>query len=281
MKRQRDLARSLARSTSPGRNWQAALDEARIETVLLADIEVGERLRSALNEPVITTLTESMSARGLQSPVLLNAPVRGRFILIAGAHRLAAAKRLGWVDIPAIALDVDPTEASLIEIDENLVRAELSALDRAVFLKTRKALYERLHPDARRRGGDRKSSKARTGAPAFTIEVSARVGLSARAVRRAVAIGEGLDEGLAAALGGTGVAGRERVLHRLAQLPRATQHRAAAQITAGADATKTINSLLTRGGQNAVPSALTALKQVWRRADAHTRQDFLAWTGEQ
>ena len=281
MRKQRSLAESLVRSASTGRNWQAALEETRIEAVPLADIEVGERLRAALDDAVITSLGESMAARGLQSPVVLNAPENGRFMLIAGAHRLEAAKRLGWDDIPAIVLDVGLTEARLIEIDENLARAELSALDRAVFLKTRKALYERFHPNARRRGGDRKSSKAGAGAPAFTTEVSARVGLSARAVRRAVAIGEGLDERLVEALGATPIAGRERVLHRLARLPRATQRRAAAQVKAGADAVGTINSLLTRGGQNLTPPALTALKQVWRRADPRARRDFLAWIGEQ
>ena len=53
---------------------------------------------------------------------------------------------------------VDADESAMIEIDENLARAELSALDRALFIAARKALHERLNPAARH-GGDRKSGK--------------------------------------------------------------------------------------------------------------------------
>ena len=135
----------------------------------LAQIRVADGLRLALDEATVTTIAGSMEELGLQSPVLLR-PWRaagaersdawgredaGLFALVAGAHRLEAARRLGWAHIEALIVEGTPDEVRLIEIDENLARAELTVLDRARFLATRKRIYLRLNP-AQRRGGDHK-----------------------------------------------------------------------------------------------------------------------------
>ena len=53
-------------------------------------------------------------------------PCDGVPILAAGAHRLAAAKSLGWSHIDCIEVDDDPVTAELWELAENLHRHDLT-----------------------------------------------------------------------------------------------------------------------------------------------------------
>lgn len=111
-----------------------------IEQVLVANVIVGKRRRHVSDDAVVA-LAGSMREIGLQNPILVryvdeavlpdgevlaNAPV-----LIAGETRLRAAKSLGWEKIDAIEAKVDDIEAAMIEIAENLHRADLTALERA------------------------------------------------------------------------------------------------------------------------------------------------------
>lgn len=74
----------------------------------------------------------------------------GSLHLIAGGHRLEAARRLGWEEIEAkVWTDVTDDWARLMEVDDNLAGSGMNALDTAVFLATRKAVYERLHPETK------------------------------------------------------------------------------------------------------------------------------------
>ena len=151
-----------ALATAPGEAETAY--PRRSLPVQLAQIRVADRLRLVLDEATVATIAGSMAELGLQSPVLLR-PWRaagsdawgredaGLFALVAGAHRLDAARRLGWAHIEALIVEGTPDEVRLIEIDENLARAELTVLDRARFLAARKRIYLRLHPE-RRRGGE-------------------------------------------------------------------------------------------------------------------------------
>lgn len=111
-----------------------------IEQVLVANVIVGARRRH-VSDGAVVALAGSMREIGLQNPILVryveeavlpdgevlaNAPV-----LIAGETRLRAAKSLGWEKIDAIEAKVDDIEAAMIEIAENLHRADLTALERA------------------------------------------------------------------------------------------------------------------------------------------------------
>jgi ParB family chromosome partitioning protein len=55
-------------------------------------------------------------------------------LLVAGRHRLEAAKSLGWTEIDTFVLDGDDTDARLWEIAENLHRKELNDLERSVYI---------------------------------------------------------------------------------------------------------------------------------------------------
>src|SRR3954451_3716026 len=85
-----------------------------------------ERLR-ALRKDKVTELAESMQARGLLQPLVLRTGEGAGYILVAGWHRLEAAKLLKWDNVPATVYeDMKVDAAEWAEIDENLVRADLS-----------------------------------------------------------------------------------------------------------------------------------------------------------
>ncbi|UPK12832.1 ParB N-terminal domain-containing protein [Bradyrhizobium sp. 155] len=146
----------------------------------------AERLR-ALRQEAVDVLAESMMRNGLIHPVTLRKRAGRGYWIVAGAHRLAAAEKLGWREIACVILDkCSEDEATLIEIDENLTRSELSPAERALHIDRRKAIYERLYPETKH-GGDRKGSSpqiANLKTDRFTADTARRTGKSETAVQR-------------------------------------------------------------------------------------------------
>ena len=102
----------------------------------IENIEVPEG-RRRVNPADVARIAESIKTIGLRTPIsvrhLENPEGQSdRLILVAGAHRLAAAKLLGWEEIPAFVVEEEPdADAKMWEIAENLHRADLTALERA------------------------------------------------------------------------------------------------------------------------------------------------------
>lgn len=114
------------------------------------DIEVGERHR-ALSSDAVQRLSASMSDIGLQQPITIRLVdemeidgkvVSGVPVLVAGAHRLAAAKLLGWPSIDCIEIADDEIAAELWEIAENLHRCDLSKEQRDEHIRRYAELLE-------------------------------------------------------------------------------------------------------------------------------------------
>ena len=101
----------------------------------------------------VDMLKASIEQVGLIQPIRVRPAVvivRGLgesgFQIVAGHHRVAAARALGWTEIDAIVDTAEHLQAELIEIDENLCRSELTASQRATHIKRRKQIWEALHP---------------------------------------------------------------------------------------------------------------------------------------
>src|SRR5262245_28928644 len=118
------------------------------------DIIIPETRMRGLRD--MSALAASMQAVGQLNPVVLTQDNR----LVSGRHRIAAAKMLSWKTIECRKVDYSDLQAGLAEIDQNLIRNELTALERAEHLARRKELYEALY-QAARHGGDRKSERAK------------------------------------------------------------------------------------------------------------------------
>lgn len=124
--------------------------------VPISEITVNPGRREARAEN-IRELADSISEVGLLNPITVDCG----HTLIAGLHRLEAARLLGWSEIECTVSDLDGLQAELAEIDENFVRADLSLVDYGNLLLRRKEIYEALHPETKN-GGDRRSEDFRT-----------------------------------------------------------------------------------------------------------------------
>jgi len=79
----------------------------------------------------IDVMAERLRERGQLVPILVWKGLGDRWMLVAGATRLAAAKQLGWEEIEATVIAADNEyEYGLIEIAENLDRHDLSESER-------------------------------------------------------------------------------------------------------------------------------------------------------
>lgn len=98
--------------------------------VLIDDIFVPDG-RRPVDAKKVAQLAESMRALGQLHPLLVRKYECGHVKLVAGAHRIAAAKLLAWSEIEAVFLDVDDAQMRRVEIAENLHRNELTALEQS------------------------------------------------------------------------------------------------------------------------------------------------------
>src|ERR1700680_1454095 len=101
----------------------------RTERVSLDVIDVSSRLRP-LNEAAVTALVGSIKLLGQLQHISLYIRSINEVIPATGAHRIKAAKRLGWYKIEAVLVVGSELDRELQEIAENLHRAELTVLER-------------------------------------------------------------------------------------------------------------------------------------------------------
>ena len=255
----------------------------------LEQIVIGPRLRK-VDEAVVERLAESMDRIGLQNPIQVRHNFgidpdtgeyerdldQGGFALVAGRHRIEAARKLGWHRIEALVLDdPSPDILALVEVDENLIRSELTPLSRGRFAAKRKELHKRLHPDAHR-GGDRKSPEYRekinlrsldfdnSPTQGFLEDTAEATGLARSTVARAVRIGEAILPELQDELEGTPIARREGDLYRLANLSEGQQLRALEKLREADEPPEKLSTLLQKETPPEPPRSPTRAQQFSR-----------------
>ncbi len=198
-----------------------------MKNIPIASIKVKNRLRP-LNAEKVAELAESIAQVGLLQPI----GVRPDGTLVYGYHRLEACKRLGWTEIPAVVVDGDDLHAKLAEISENLVRNELTLLERAEHLAQMRAVYEQLYPNAR--GVGRPAKNSATVAP-FSEWAAGQTGLAQRTVQHYVQLAESIAPEVRDAIRRTPIASDGAELKSLASL-EPSQQRAVAELIASREA---------------------------------------------
>lgn len=113
-----------------------AHEHSDVTMVLLDDIIIDTRKRE-LSEGKVAVLSDSIRVLGLLQPIVLTKDLH----LIAGRHRIGAFYELGYKDIPALIKDFNTLDKELAEIDENLVRFDLTDMERSMQVARRKQIY--------------------------------------------------------------------------------------------------------------------------------------------
>ena len=102
------------------------------ETLFISNITIPAHRARGLNPDAVARLAESIKRIGLQTPISVRYDEPSQdVVLVAGLHRMEAARQLGWETIPAVYTSGTADDARMWEIAENLHRADLSAVERA------------------------------------------------------------------------------------------------------------------------------------------------------
>lgn len=258
---------------------EAAVNTPELALIDPATVVVSERLR-VVDEAWVEAIAASIEQKGQDTPIQVRLNGGGRLHLVAGAHRFEACKRLG-VEVRAEIIVCSELEARLIEIDENLFRRELGALDRAVFLAERKKVYLEMYPETKKgvAGG-----KARQGSASdmmsFAGETGKRINLSKRSVERAISIAEKIPADVRKRLVGTKIAEKQADLLYLAGLSHTVQRKAVTLVTDGSAKTLKAAVAKVEGTEEPEPSAeerqFARLIDAWSRSGSDVKAQFLA-----
>lgn len=258
----------------------------QIDKVAVAEVIVRDRLRP-VSEAGVESLIASIAEIGVMKDAIhVRKKKDGLLYLMAGGHRLEAACRLNWVHIPAkVWTDVTDDWARMVEIDDNLAGAEMNALDSAVFLATRKEVYERLHPETKRgvAGALARWDATEPSAVAFVKATAEKFGLKERQVYKIVAAGTALSPNDIAHLRQAPRPVSLKDLTEIAKIGDPVERGdVVLRLSAGnaKSAAAARRSLRVEGGlqapaKDAIEEQFIALMKAWTRAGAAARKRFL------
>lgn len=205
--------------------------------IAIANIDIGQRKRLA-DRNKVSALADSIQRVGLLNPITVRLKPGDDqsaylFSLIAGLHRLEAFTLLGRTEIPATVLTLDDLQAQLAEIDENLVRSNLTILQESLWLVERKTIYEALYPETRQgaqgggRGGNGVRQRTENDILTFSVDTANQTGVKRRGIERRIQIGEQLLD-MADQLIGASIEDNQTELLKLVQVAQSDPDRARA-----------------------------------------------------
>jgi N6-adenosine-specific RNA methylase IME4 len=186
----------------------------------------------AADSPGVQKIANSIVALNgaLLNPITVDPDTK----LIAGRHRLAAAKALGWETIDVRVMPFTGARAELATLDENLARSERTALEIGNLLKRRKVVYEQLFPDSSKPGrkgnGDTVSS--------FTADTAEKTGFDQRSIQRHIQAATDLTPAAQAVIATTPAADSITELVALSKLDPKEQLKVAKQMKKTGDTVK-------------------------------------------
>lgn len=196
-------------------------------TVQIDSVQVPRRKRR-LNEARVRELASSIAEIGLLNPITVSESM----VLRAGRHRLEACRLLGHSTITATVLTGSDLHAELAEIDENLVRNDLTVLEQGEHLKRRDEILAEFGLRAEVGDNQHRGSENISPPPKTTADIASEVGLSERVAQLRKQAAD-LPEPVRDALRDTPVADNQSELLKLARMAEGDQQAVAEKIVAG------------------------------------------------
>ena len=191
-------------------------------------IHINERKRK-LNVDKVAELAESFLLLGQLEPITIASSGKN-YILLAGMHRLEAAKLLSWQTIEAALYQGDDLECELVEIDENLMNNDLTVLEQGEHIQRRNEILEVMG----RRAPSYRPEKGVTVTPLKTTDdIAKNAGLSERSAQRRVQIARDIVPEVKELIRDTPIADSTTQLLELARLKHEEQVAVAKQSIEG------------------------------------------------
>jgi ParB family chromosome partitioning protein len=238
-------------------NDAPTVSEARRGTnyMPIADIKIPPSRQATVGN--VNGLVQSMREVGQLQPIVVTPAGE----LIAGLHRLEAARNLGWTEISVVVLDLEGKKKQLAILDENLMRRQLPALEYAEALRERQELYESIHPETKqhRAGGASKAAKSASAlsavADSFVTDTSVRTGLRPRTIQEYTQVAN-ISREARNVLRASPVNNKLKELVAVARLPGPEQ--------------KSVATILSRGGAKTVREAVAVARTARSTAATET-----------
>lgn len=254
----------------------------RIDDIRIDLIDASGRLRP-INPGWVETMVDEMAAGAVLAPIEVVEAGDG-FRLITGAHRLAAARKLDRATIeakiwPADAF-ADEGEIRLKEVQENILRFELTELDRASAIAAWKQIYEDTRKTPRR-GRPPKSENAadsaRIFAERFSIAAARALGISERSVRISVQIARGVPERVKTRIAAHPIADNQMELLQLVGQSLERQTKIADLLLADPPKAATVGGAIAVLDQTATPAHLKGWEKISERFGRLNERDQQAF----
>ena len=112
------------------------------ENLALAKIRPSPYQPREGEDETLAELAESLRTQGQLQPIQVRTLEDGGYECVFGHRRIDAAASLGWKEISAVVTDITPQEAADRLLEENLRRADLTATEKARFLRRYQTDFE-------------------------------------------------------------------------------------------------------------------------------------------
>lgn len=265
---------------------EAKLIETR--RVLLTDIDTSRRKRPVSVKAVASIVASVEDMGHIKDPVDLRRMKDGSLRLMAGGHRVEAARTMGWDDIRADIWDCTDDWAELMELDDNIAGADLTPLDTAIFLADRKRLYEKLHPETKRGLAGATARWNATGTlpvASFVTATAEKFGQSETKIFRLVAAGEKLDPRDRSLLHAAPKPVTFKDLQEIAKISEAAERYHVVEALSKGTAKSAADARRSHKAAPAVPKdpveeAFQSLLSRWERAPMAARRRFIETIGD-